>query len=190
MNKWKWLFIGLLAINFLFLVIVGSLALQPSKGNESSMNAEGLKEDVSLSIIAKKEDLNALINKYLQKEFHHQPLNYEVRLTDQVEVYGTIEAFGNDLDISMDFEPEVQKDGDLLLRQQSLAVGRLQLPVRTVLGYVNNNFSLPEWVRIHPKDESVYVALQEMEMKSDFRVKVKKFDLEKDDIQFTLISTK
>ncbi|MFC3885232.1 YpmS family protein [Bacillus songklensis] len=190
MNKWKWLFIGLLAINLLFLLVIGSLALQPSKGNEPSIYAKGLKEDVSLGVIAKKKDLNVLINEYLQKEFNNQPLNYVVRLTDQVEVYGTVEAFGNDLDISMDFEPEVQKNGDLLLNQKSLAVGRLQLPVRTVLGYVNNNFSLPEWVRINPREESVYVALQEMEMKSDFRVKVKKFDLEKDDIQFTLISTK
>ncbi|HWO98263.1 MAG TPA: YpmS family protein [Bacillus sp. (in: firmicutes)] len=189
MKKWKWLFFSLLVINLIFLIIMAGLALQPSTERELSTRQVKEEKNVSLGIIAKKEDLNVLINKYLQKEFHHQPLNYEVRLTNQVEVYGTIEAFGNELDISMAFEPEVQKNGDLILKQESLSVGKLSLPIRTVLKYVNNNFSLPQWVQINAKEESVYVALQQMEMKSDFRVKVKQFDLEKNDIQFTLVST-
>lgn len=189
MKKWKWLFFSLLAINLVFFIIMTGLALQPSKEKERYTRQTIGEKNVSLGIVAKKEDLNVLINKYLQKEFNHQPLNYEIRLSNQVEVYGTIQAFGNDLDISMDFEPEVQQNGDLVLKQESLSVGKLNLPVRTVLKYVNNHFSLPQWVQINAKEESVYVALQEMEMKSDFRVKVKKFDLEKNDIQFTLVST-
>jgi uncharacterized protein YpmS len=40
-------------------------------------------------------------------------------------VYGTIQAFGNELDISMDFEPEVQENGDILLKLESLSVSKL-----------------------------------------------------------------
>jgi uncharacterized protein YpmS len=185
MKKWKWLFISLLAINVIFLIVTAGLALQPSQEKELSLQETAGKQNVSLGITAKKEDLNIIINEYLRKEFK-QPLNYEIRLTDKVEVYGTIEAFGNELDIRMDFEPEVQNDGNLVLKQESLSVGKLSLPVKTVLKYVNNNFSLPQWVQINSKEESVYVALQEMKMKSDFRVKVKKFDLKKNDIEFML----
>lgn len=190
MKKWKWFFFSLLVINVFFLIIVTSLALYPSKERKYSISQVRLEENVSLGIITEKEDLNVLINKYLQKEFNNQPLNYEVRLTDQVDVYGTIQVFGNELDFSMDFEPEVQENGDILLKQESLLVGKLSLPIRNVLKYVNNNFSLPQWLQINPKEESVYVSLQDLEMKSDFRVKLKKFNLEKNDIQFTLISTK
>lgn len=105
-------------------------------------------------------------------------------------MYDTIQAFGNELDISMDFEPEVQENGNILLMMESMSVGKLNLPIRTLLKYTNNNFSLPQWVHINAKEESVYVVLQEIEMKNDFRLKVKKFNVEKNEIQFTLISTR
>jgi uncharacterized protein YpmS len=188
MKKWKVLCIGLLSINFLIAVLLIGLIFQPVNDVDFSKQPEVV-GDAELSVLAKKEDLNTLIDKYLKKEFNNQPLNYDVNLTDVVEVYGTIQAFDNDLDIQMAFEPVVQENGDILLEQQSLSVGKLQLPVRTVLRYVNNNFKLPEYVQIDPKNESVYVALQQLKLKSDFRVKVEKFDLENDDIRVKLIST-
>ncbi|KKI92429.1 hypothetical protein WQ54_09690 [Bacillus sp. SA1-12] len=190
MKKWKWLFFSLLIINVFFLIVATIMALMPSREREYSISQDIWEERELLGIITEKEDLNVLINNYLQKEFNNYTLNYEIRLTDFVEVYGSIKAFENELDISMDFEPEVQENGDILLKQKSLSVGKLSLPVRTFLKYVNNNYSLPDWVQINAKDESVYIALQELKMKNDLRVKLKKFNLERNDIQFTLISTK
>ncbi|MBZ5753907.1 YpmS family protein [Metabacillus rhizolycopersici] len=189
MKKWKCLFFSLLLINVVFLIIGTVLALQPSKEREYSILQKEWKESESLSIFVKKEDINVLINKYLQTKINDLPLNLEVRLTDKVEVYGTIQAFGNELDISMNFRPEVQENGDILLKQESMSVGKMDFPVRPFLKYVNNKFSLPQWLQINAKEEFVYVALHEIEINRDFRVKLKKFNLEKNNIQLTFDTT-
>lgn len=187
MKKWKTLFIALLGINVLGAILIIAFIFQPvDKANPTP--SEKVEGDAELTILAKKADLNVLIDKYLKKEFKNQPLNYKITLTDVVRVDGTIQVFGDDINIRMTFDPIVQKNGDIVLEQQSLSVGKLQLPVRTVLRYVNNNFALPEWVTIDPKNESVYVALQQMKLESDFAVKVQKFDLKNDDIRVRLIS--
>ncbi|RMA91326.1 YpmS family protein [Priestia megaterium] len=187
MKKWKTLFIALLGINVLGAILIIAFIFQPvDKANPTP--SEKVEGDAELTILAKKADLNVLIDKYLKKEFKNQPLNYKITLTDVVRVDGTIQVFGDDINIRMTFDPIVQKNGDIVLEQQSLSVGKLQLPVRTVLRYVNNNFALPEWVTIDPKNESVYVALQQMKLESDFAVKVQKFDIKNDDIRVRLIS--
>ncbi|MEW4284796.1 YpmS family protein [Priestia koreensis] len=189
MKKWKRLFLGLLTLNIVIVLVVIVLIFQPADNQPFPSGNQPQKKQVELTILAKKKDLNALIDKYLQKEFHNEELNYNVRLTDQVEVNGTIQAFDNKLDVQMAFEPHVQKNGGIILEQKSLSVGKLQLPVRTVLKYVNNNFNLPDYVKINPADESVYVGLQEMRTTNDFRVKVEKFNLEKDEFRFKLIDS-
>jgi len=189
MKKWKRLFWGLLTLNIVIVLVVIVLIFQPANNQPFPSGNQPQKKQVELTILAKKKDLNALIDKYLQKEFHNEELNYNVRLTDQVEVNGTIQAFDNKLDVQMAFEPHVQKNGGIILEQKSLSVGKLQLPVRTVLKYVNNNFNLPDYVKINPADESVYVGLQEMRTTNDFRVKVEKFNLEKDEFRFKLIDS-
>ncbi|KOO50798.1 YpmS family protein [Priestia koreensis] len=189
MKKWKRLFWGLLTLNIVIVLVVIVLIFQPADNQPFPSGNQPQKKQVELTILAKKKDLNALIDKYLQKEFHNEELNYNVRLTDQVEVNGTIQAFDNKLDVQMAFEPHVQKNGGIILEQKSLSVGKLQLPVRTVLKYVNNNFNLPDYVKINPADESVYVGLQEMRTTNDFRVKVEKFNLEKDEFRFKLIDS-
>ncbi|MCM3003415.1 YpmS family protein [Priestia koreensis] len=189
MKKWKRLFWGLLTLNIVIVLVVIVLIFQPADNQPFPSGNQPQKNQVELTILAKKKDLNALIDKYLQKEFHNEELNYNVRLTDQVEVNGTIQAFDNKLDVQMAFEPHVQKNGGIILEQKSLSVGKLQLPVRTVLKYVNNNFNLPDYVKINPADESVYVGLQEMKTTNDFRVKVEKFNLEKDEFRFKLIDS-
>ncbi|MEK1828642.1 DUF2140 family protein [Priestia megaterium] len=50
-----------------------------------------------------------MIDKYLKKEFKNQPLNYKITLTDVVRVDGTIQVFGDDINIRMTFDPIVQK---------------------------------------------------------------------------------
>lgn len=82
MNKWKWLFLSLLVINLAFFIVVMGLALQPSKKLESFISKAKWEESVSLSLIVESQDLNVLINQYLQKEFNDHSLNYEIRLTD------------------------------------------------------------------------------------------------------------
>lgn len=145
------------------------------------------KEDVKFEIKTNKADLNRIINHYIEQEGLKSPIEYEVMLNDEVELYGTMKVFTQDIEMKLTFEPEALENGDLILKQKSISIGKIQLPVSYVLKFVRDQYDFPSWVTIQPNDELVYVALQKMKLKSDIKVKVNKFDLKNNDIRFTLL---
>lgn len=184
-NKWKHLFIGLLVLNLVVLVWIGILiGLPPKEKLEPQEAKEG--QTTEFTIISTKQDLNRLMNSYLTDLSKNKKIDYAVSLEDDVKLQGTILAFGNQVSLTMTFEPEVQKNGDLLLKQKSVSIGRLYLPSKKVLEYLKANYNLPEWVIVEPKREEVYVALTKMKTKSNFKVKVEKFNPERNEFAFKI----
>lgn len=183
--KWKTLFISLLTLNILVILSFLILVNLPAKDKEMKPNVSH-EEDIQFQIHTNREDLTRLINQYLEKEGMTGSIHYEVYVTDEVELYGTMPFFNREVEMKLTFEPVAQKNGDLILRQKSIAVGQMNLPVSYVMNLINERYKMPEWVSIRPNDESIYVSLQDMKLKSDIRVKAKEFDLENDDISFLL----
>lgn len=186
--NWKVAFFSLLIINILIAGLAIVLVLLPKHSNLLRLSEKEAddRQRVSFNIRSDKEDLNKLVEYYLEKETK-RPLNYEVRLTDRVELRGEMTVFERDIPLTMTFIPQVQENGDVNLKQDSMSIGRLQVPVSMVLKYVGDNYPLPSWVSILPDEQSIYVSLQELELRSDAKVEFTKFDLEKDDIEFKLL---
>ncbi|WP_409298231.1 YpmS family protein [Peribacillus sp. SCS-26] len=183
-KKWKVLFFALLGFNVIVLLALIILANLPAKSIKG-LDRYPEKENVGFDIHTNKEDLNILINKYLQKELSGG-IDYEVLLKDDVELYGEMPAFGKNLEIKLAFEPKALKNGDLLLKQKSISVGKMKLPVSYVLNVINFRYKTPDWVIIQPQDETIYVSLQNMKLKSGFKVRAQRFDLKEDKISFRL----
>ncbi|WP_211340584.1 YpmS family protein [Mesobacillus subterraneus] len=187
-NKWKtgfFILLGVIAAAFLFVWI-----LIASPVEESEMKpVEGDREtdDVAFHVTTNKRDLNRVINHYLEEEAKSNNIDYQVLLTDEVELYGTLPLFSQELELRLTFEPQAQENGDLILKQRSISVGKLRLPVSTVLKFVRDSYDLPEAVIIQPEEERVYVSMQRLKLKSDIKVRVNEFDLNKDQIKFTLL---
>ncbi|WP_026583591.1 YpmS family protein [Bacillus sp. J33] len=187
-NKWKRLFFILMAINAIILVFLLILISLPAK--DQDYIAENMNEDnyVPFSIQANKEDLNRVINHYLEKEgLTDGAIDYKVLLNDEVDLYGSIPFFSQDLQMKLSFEPEALENGDVVLQQKSISVGQMNLPVSHVLKLVRDRYKLPEGVIIQPKEERIYVSMQKMKLKSDVKVKVDEFNLRQNDIRFTLL---
>lgn len=142
---------------------------------------------VPFKIQTDKQDLNQVINHYLEKEGLTGAIDYKVILNDEVELYGLIPVFSQDIQLKLTFEPQVLDNGDMVLQQKSISVGQLQLPVSYVLKFIGDKYKLPEGVTIHPNEEKIFVSLQKMKLKSDVKVKVDEFNLRNDDIRFTLL---
>lgn len=185
-NKWKFLFFALLAVNLLAFSIVFFLAVTPAEDDKIKPGTSR-EEDIQFEVNTNKKDLNKLINQYIEKEGFSGPIHYEVYLTDDVELYGTLPVFGEDVQLKVAFEPTALKNGDLVLRQKSISVGQMSLPVSFVLNFVKERYKTPDWVSIRPNDELIYVSLKNMKLKSDVRVKANKFDLKNDNISFMLM---
>ncbi len=144
-------------------------------------------DSVSFKVNSNKNDLNMLINHYLKKEVADSPIDYRVLLGDEVELYGTFPFFSEKLNMKLTFEPEALSNGDLVLKQRSISIGSLHLPVSYVLKFISENYKLPSGVDIRPNDQLVYINMNQLKIKSGIKVKVNKFDLKKDDIAFTLL---
>lgn len=185
-NNWKKGFFLLLGIDLLIVLFLVGLAVYPANNNQKQIKIVPMGDNVSFYIKSNKEDLNKLINHYLKKEAADTPVDYQVVLADEVELYGTLPFFSEKLNMKLTFEPEALNNGDLVLRQKSISIGSLHLPVAYVLKFISDNYKLPAGVEIKPNEKFVYIAMDQLKLKSDARVKVNKFDLKKDDIAFTL----
>lgn len=187
-NKWKIGFFILLGIIAAVIIAVWVLIASPveeTKIEPVPNQSDG--DDVAFNVSTNKRDLNRVINHYLEEEAKNSQINYQVLLTDEVELYGTLPLFSQELELRLTFEPQALKNGDLILKQRSISVGRLNLPVSTVLKFVRDSYDLPDAVNIQPKEERVYVSMQRLKLKSDIKVRVNEFDLKKDNIKFTLL---
>jgi uncharacterized protein YpmS len=187
-NKWKIGFFIILGIMVAAILMVWALIASPVEETELE---PGLKssdtDDVAFNVSTNKRDLNRVINHYLEEEAKNSQMDYEVLLTDEVELYGTLPLFSQELELRLTFEPQSLKNGDLILKQRTISVGRLNLPVSTVLKFVRDSYDLPAAVNIQPKEERVYVSMQRLKLKSDIKVRVNEFDLKNDNIKFTLL---
>ena len=186
-NKWKIGFLILLGINLLFAIIILSLMMFPSEGPETSKMKGLAGEHVSFHVKSNKNDLNQLINHYLKEEAVDSSIDYQVVLGDAVELYGTLPFFSEELNMKLTFKPNALENGDLVLKQKSMTIGSLHLPISYVLNFISDNYKIPKGVEIRPKDKLIYINMQQLRLKSDIKLKADKFDLKKDDIRFTIL---
>lgn len=186
-QKWRKLFFLLLGINILAMIILFILVNLQTVDDEYI--AKNIKSDhyVPFKIQTNKQDLNQVINHYLEEEGLTGGIDYQVILNEEVELYGSIPVFSQDVQMKLTFEPQALENGDIVLQQKSISVGELQLPVSYVLKFVGKEYKLPNWVAIQPNEERIYVSLQNLKLKSDVKVKVDEFNLQNDDIRFTLM---
>ena len=186
-NKWKGLFLGLLAINLIAACILIYWATRPIKDEESLNKLATNDEKVEIPFTSNKEDLNRIINYYIEEESSDSPIKYEVLLKESLELYGTLSAFGRNVEIKVLFEPVTLENGDLLLKHEAIQIGGMSLPATFVLNYINEKYDTPEWVMIRPKEKTIYLALSQMDLKSGITVKAKAIDLKNDDIELSLL---
>jgi uncharacterized protein YpmS len=185
-NKWKIGFLLLVGINLLFVIVMFSLVIYPSDGPQTSKLTVPLGEHVSFHVKSNKNDLNKLINHYLE-DASDSPVDYRVVLGEEVELYGTLSFFGEDLNMKLTFRPNALENGDLVLKQKSMTIGGLHLPISYVLNFISQNYKIPKGVDIRAEDKLIYINMQQLKLKSDIKIKADKFDLKKDDIAFTIL---
>ena len=128
-----------------------------------------------------------VINHYIEEEAGESPVDYRIFLTEAVELYGMVEVFATAIDFKMTFEPEVVEDGNLLLKQKSMSLGGLPIPVEYVLKFIKDYYPVPDWVEIDPANRAVHVGLMDMETKSGMKIAAEKFDLRNDEIRFKIL---
>lgn len=187
-QNWKLWFFVLLGLNALVIITLAFLVLAPTSSNEEIPKKEFIEDEegAEFTVHSSKSNLSELINGYVDKLLKDKGENYSVHLDEDVLLNGSIEAFQTKIPIAIRLEPIVQENGDLVLKQKEISLGLLNLPNKKVLQYLKKSISTPEWVIINPKEENIYIAVTQMDVKSNFKVKVQQFDLANDELSFRI----
>ncbi|MFY4776845.1 YpmS family protein [Metabacillus sp. RGM 3146] len=186
MKKWKTAFFILLILNIIVAAFVMALLFLPGRNDQQSVQDMKGSNTAELTVGSNKENLNKMINHYLRQEANADQLHYKVVLDDKVYLLGKMKVFNKEIDAKITLEPTVKKDGNMRLKVEDLSLGQLDIPAYIVLNYINNSYSLPDFVYIDEKNKTIDVALTEIKLKSNLRAKAERFDLKKDNIRFRL----
>lgn len=185
-NLWKILFFTLSGIVLAALVMIFALIGIPS---EVPLPEESATDEQypMLEVTSSKESLNEIIEQIIQDQKTDRSLDFNMVLTDSVELYTVIPVFDREIQLKMTFQPETLDNGDIILKQETMQLGQMRLPVSYVLNFISKQASLPEWMLIDPANEQIYIALSEIDMQGNLKLKANRMNLAEDDISFHVV---
>lgn len=177
----------LLSLDVIIIVVLLALIFWPvEEANIPSRHQVDEEQSSSFTIRTTRENLDELVNAYLDKLLKGSQHHYKISLEDDVHLMGELPVFSTTVPLSVHMEPLVQKNGDIVLKQKSISIGLLELPNKKIMEYMKKYLPMPEWVAIDPADSEIYLAVTQMDIKSNFHVKVKHLDLEANNIAIQL----
>lgn len=186
-SRWKTLFFGLFILNLIMLTAILALIFWPVDSTEIDYEDRLTSQESSEFVVrTTKTNLNDLINAYIEKLTDGTKHSYRISLDEDVHLEGELPVFSTTVPLSVHLVPFVQENGDVILKQKSISVGLLQLPNKKILEYMEKFLPVPDWVKIDAKEEEIYVAVTEMDIKSNFKVKVESFDIEENNLAFRI----
>ena len=138
-----------------------------------------------LNVTTTREDLTIVVNRFIEEELNGS-INYSVLFEDQVSLNGSLPVFNTAIDFQMTFDAQALENGNLLLTQESLSLGAIDLPVANILKFIGDSYEFPEWVVIQPNDQQIIVQISEIDVASGLSVKTNRFNLRENDISFSI----
>ncbi|WP_051188970.1 YpmS family protein [Ligilactobacillus ceti] len=183
-NYWKWAFTILVALIIASGVYVSWKVKQPNPAiSQTTTSKKVTGKQAYVHVDLTKEDLNDLINQYLDKKKTGQ-LKYRVLIDKSIILQGATTFFGQKVAFTVDAQPEVAPDGNLILHTKKMAVGSLGLPQKYILNYVKNNYDLKKRVQIKPDQKEIILNLNQIAAEKNLSVKCEKFDLKTNQFKF------
>ncbi|GFH41741.1 hypothetical protein Hs30E_02920 [Lactococcus hodotermopsidis] len=186
-NKlWKYLFMLLLALNIAFIGVIG---FQVTKSRDQKVLdniavIEGTHKVAAITTDT--EQLNSLINNYLET-FQTKDMSYKFYLSQKAVFEGSYKFFGTEIPLYVYLEPYALKNGTVELKVTSFSIGTLNLPISEVLKFVSNKIDLPDFVAVHAEEEEIVVNLTQLEIAKNTYVQADKIDLKNGQFTFNLM---
>ncbi|MFK3937461.1 YpmS family protein [Alkalihalobacillus sp. NPDC078783] len=187
-TNWKRWFVGLLILNIAVIATILTFIFWPiSSVNYSYDDSNDPGRSSEFIVQTTKQNINDLSNAYIDQFLEGTNHNYRLEIDEDIHLIGELPVFSTTLPLSVRFEPDVQDNGDLILRQESISLGLLELPNQKIMEYLDRYLPMPPWVTVNPENEEIYVAVTDMDIRSNFQVEVERINLEEDDLAFKII---
>lgn len=186
MNGWKVAFFTLSAL-LLTGIIVFIFWISAPLDETKLPVMEQSKTGHTLTVKTTKKDFEGIANTYIREAIKDRPLPLLITVEDQINLTTELTIFSYKLPVIMKFDPIVEPDGNLRLKQSSVEVGNLEVQPESVLKLLKDSVSLPKWMIVRPDEQDVYIDLSRIPMKSDVQVKAKEFNLKQDEITLEIL---
>ena len=184
LNKWKIAFFTLAGAIILVIALLVYLVTVPAEEVEI-LNPKQMEGNV-ITVQTTAKEFEAITKQYLSNVLDKSPLPVEIEMEEQIRLVSTLTIFSVDVPITMNFEPIVE-EGNIVLKQTSVNVGKLNIPPQTVLKLMKDSIEFPSWITVNPNDEEIYVDLSRINIASGSRVRAKEIDLRNDHIVLEVI---
>lgn len=183
MNIWK---VSFFLLVFLIIISVAGIVVWAIPLGEDkpipSRVTEQPKQASVLTVETTVDDFERLALNYFEKELKNSKLPVDITVNEQIEMVSDLVVFGLNVPIAMKFDPIVNEDGNIILKQTEVNVGRLNIPPSTVLNLLDDAVNFPSWIVVRPKAEEIFVDLSNITI-SGSKVRAKEIDLENNRIQ-------
>lgn len=187
-NKWKTAFIVLVA---LVVLCIGTLVVLLFSGGKNMAKPSAKQHNGSVvKITTSPSDFEEMANKLIGDATDGSALQAYIEVDDDVKIKSNVDALGVTVPITLDFDPEIDKSGNIILHQTNVTVGTLDLPAQTALKLLRDSNELPDWITVQPSDKTAYMDLSAVELpigSDNAHLKAEEFDLENKKIVLDVI---
>ena len=184
---WKWLFLGLLALNLALVSVVSYRIMTPVETTSSVSLPKGATKIGKYSMT--REELDAALTGFAQ-DYSTDKMRFKVKVTSSKIVFeSSYKVLGHPVPLYVYFTPVVSESGAIVLHVSELSAGTLKLPVSDVLKMIKRSTNLPDYIAIDSKKGKVTLNIQSMKNEKGITARAQSLDLVNDRIEFDIYKT-
>lgn len=184
---WAFLILLGIIISLSIWIIVRLQPISSENTGEQAGDVTVIEDSLRFEVVTDKNQLNRVINLYLEEELDEQFAGYNVVIDEDVQLSGALKVFGFDVDFLLRMDPYVVDDGNLQLRATSIQLGSFDLSIGIAMNVLSQQLDLPQWIRVDSEQQMILVALNEFQLENDVQFAMQRIDLQEDDIRLNII---
>lgn len=184
---WAFLILLGIIISLSIWIIVRLQPISSENTGEQVGDLTVIEDSLRFEVVTDKNQLNRVINLYLEEELDEQFAGYNVVIDEDVQLSGALKVFGFDVDFLLRMDPYVVDDGNLQLRATSIQLGSFDLSIGIAMNVLSQQLDLPQWIRVDSEQQMILVALNEFQLENDVQFAMQRIDLQEDDIRLNII---
>lgn len=184
-NYWKWAFIILV---LLIIVTCGTILVKATaRAPQAEMTQTTKANNSSLVVELNRKQVNALSANYLDNYLKDNKIKYNFMVGDKyATLVGDTKFLGAKVRFAINFIPERTSQGNVLLRAKGLSVGRLNIPIKFVMGYIAKNYKIPKWVSINAQKKTVLLDLNRYSKHRQLKYSAQEINMESGQFKFLI----
>ncbi|NEW66432.1 YpmS family protein [Carnobacteriaceae bacterium zg-84] len=177
---WKYAFLSLACVNLLVVAFLFYTISKPADmvvREKTEVAASNSKIQTTLSL--NKAEVETIFSSFVSG---NQQNEYVLTLDDKMHITGKVSILGIQTTFELVGMPYPTENGNLQVKVDTIRVGQLNMPLNVVLGIIGQQAK--DILSVDAKNHVLYIELASKEWKNGVVVKVKAFDIEKDEYIF------